>query len=128
MKKMGRPTQNPRKNSMGVRVSDVDLAIMEAYCEKMGVNRTEAISRAIKILGEKIMYFRQLDINELLKLDGKTITEKELDELSENKYVTWWEVEENQELLETKKVCLTVQEDEVTDEIYSVHLMCQFEN
>ena len=74
------------------------------------------------------MYFRQLDINELLKLDGKTITEKELDELSENKYVTWWEVEENQELLETKKVCLTIQEDEVTDEIYRVHLMCQFEN
>lgn len=49
-KKMGRPTTNPRPNKLSIRISDSDKAILEEYCEKEHVNRTEAISRAIKKL------------------------------------------------------------------------------
>ncbi len=46
-KKMGRPTDNPRPHSLTIRISDADKRILEEYCAKTGVNRTEAISRGI---------------------------------------------------------------------------------
>lgn len=49
-KKMGRPTDNPRPNKLSIRISDADKEILEYYCEKENVNRTGAISRAIKML------------------------------------------------------------------------------
>lgn len=52
-KKMGRPTTNPRPNKLSVRISDEDKQILENYCEKENVNRTEAISRGIKGLRSK---------------------------------------------------------------------------
>ena len=52
-KKMGRPTDNPRPNKISIRISDEDKKILEAYCEKKNVNKTEAISRGIKMLEEK---------------------------------------------------------------------------
>lgn len=49
----GRPTNNPRPNKISIRISDHDKKILEEYCEKHGVNKTEAISRGIKKLEEK---------------------------------------------------------------------------
>ena len=46
----GRPTNNPRPNKLSIRISDADKEILEKYCEKEKVNRTEAISRGIKKL------------------------------------------------------------------------------
>ena len=46
-KKMGRPTNNPRPHSLTIRISDADKRVLEEYCAKTGVNRTEAISRGI---------------------------------------------------------------------------------
>lgn len=52
-KKMGRPTNNPRPHSLTIRISDADKRILEEYCAKTGVNRTEAISRGIGKLIEE---------------------------------------------------------------------------
>lgn len=51
--KIGRPTDNPRPNKLSIRISDDDKRILETYCEKENVNKTEAISRGIKKLEEK---------------------------------------------------------------------------
>lgn len=51
--KIGRPTDNPRPNKISIRISDDDKRILENYCEKENVNKTEAISRGIKKLEEK---------------------------------------------------------------------------
>lgn len=52
-KKMGRPTDNPRPNKISVRISDEDKNILENYCEKENVNKTEAISKGIRSLKPK---------------------------------------------------------------------------
>ncbi len=52
-KKMGRPSANPRLDKLSVRISKDDKEILESYCEIEGINRTEAISRAIKKLNKK---------------------------------------------------------------------------
>lgn len=49
----GRPTDNPRPNKISIRISNEDKEILERYCEKEKVNKTEAISRGIKKLDEK---------------------------------------------------------------------------
>lgn len=49
----GRPTNNPRPNKISIRISDKDKSILENYCEKENVNKTEAISRGIKKLENK---------------------------------------------------------------------------
>lgn len=49
-KKMGRPTDNPRPNKLSIRISDADKELLEAYCAKNCVNKTEALSRAIQKL------------------------------------------------------------------------------
>jgi hypothetical protein len=46
----GRPTDNPRPNKISIRISDEDKNILEQYCEKEQVNKTEAISRGIRLL------------------------------------------------------------------------------
>ena len=46
----GRPTNNPRPNKISIRISDEDKDILEKYCERNDVNKTEAISRGIKKL------------------------------------------------------------------------------
>lgn len=50
----GRPTDNPRPNKISIRISDEDKETLENYCDKKSVNKTEAISRGIKKLGEDI--------------------------------------------------------------------------
>lgn len=49
----GRPTDNPRPNKISIRISDSDKEILEKYCEREQVNKTEAISRGIRKLDEK---------------------------------------------------------------------------
>jgi hypothetical protein len=49
----GRPTDNPRPNKISIRISDSDKEILEKYCEREKVNKTEAISRGIKMLDKK---------------------------------------------------------------------------
>ena len=49
-KKMARPTDNPRPYSLTIRISEADKRILEKYCARTGVNRTEAISRGIGML------------------------------------------------------------------------------
>lgn len=46
----GRPTDNPKLNKISIRISDDDKRILEDYCERKKVNKTEAISRGIKML------------------------------------------------------------------------------
>lgn len=52
-KKLGRPTDNPRRNKISIRISDSDKEILENYCERENVNKTEAISRGINLLDKK---------------------------------------------------------------------------
>jgi hypothetical protein len=52
-KKMGRPTDNPKLNKISIRISDEDKGILDKYCEKENVNKTEAISKGIKSLRPK---------------------------------------------------------------------------
>lgn len=49
----GRPTDNLRPNKISIRISDSDKEILEKYCEREKVNKTEAISRGIKMLDKK---------------------------------------------------------------------------
>lgn len=49
-KKMGRPTDNPRPHKISIRINDEDKKILEDYCKRESVNKTEAISRGIKSL------------------------------------------------------------------------------
>lgn len=48
--KMGRPTDNPRPHKLSIRLNDSDKEKLEKYCNTQGINRTEAISRAINLL------------------------------------------------------------------------------
>lgn len=50
----GRPTDNPRPHKLSIRVNDKSLEILEWYCTKENVNKTEAVERAIgKLVEEK---------------------------------------------------------------------------
>ena len=51
---MGRPTDNPRPNKLSIRISDADKEVLEKYCAKKSINRTEAISRGIQKLKEEL--------------------------------------------------------------------------
>lgn len=50
---LGRPSNNPRPNRLSIRLSNKDKEILEEYCEREKVNKTEAISRGIKKLEKK---------------------------------------------------------------------------
>jgi len=49
----GRPTENPRPHKLSIRVNDKSLEILEWYCAKENVNKTEAVERAIGKLKEE---------------------------------------------------------------------------
>ena len=49
----GRPTDNPRPKKLSIRISDEDKKILEDYCLRENVNKTEAISRGIRKLDKK---------------------------------------------------------------------------
>ena len=45
MAKMGRPSDNPRRTKLSIRLSDGDKELLEEYCKREKVTRTEAVSR-----------------------------------------------------------------------------------
>lgn len=51
--KLGRPTDNPRRNKLSIRLNDEDAMALETYCENNKVTKTEAISRGIRKLAEE---------------------------------------------------------------------------
>lgn len=53
MAKMGRPSDNPRRTKLSIRLSDGDKELLEEYCKREKVTRTEAVSRGIQKLMEK---------------------------------------------------------------------------
>lgn len=53
-KKMGRPTDNPKKTSIHVRLDEEADAILNAYCEQEDVPKMEAARRGIKKLKEEL--------------------------------------------------------------------------
>ena len=53
MAKKGRPSDNPRRTKLSIRLSDGDKELLEEYCKREKVTRTEAVSRGIQKLMEK---------------------------------------------------------------------------
>lgn len=53
MAKMGRPSDNPRRTKLSIRLSDGDKDLLEEYCKREKVTRTEAVSIGIQKLMEK---------------------------------------------------------------------------
>ena len=47
---MGRPTDNPKKNKITVRLDDEAADILKAYCEQENIEKGEATRRGIKKL------------------------------------------------------------------------------
>lgn len=54
MKKMGRPTDNPKNTRINVRLDSECERIVNAYVEKYDVSQAEAIRRGIKKLSEDV--------------------------------------------------------------------------
>ena len=53
-KKLGRPTANPRPHKISIRINDESKKILEDYCCRFNVNKTEAMERGIKKLEDDI--------------------------------------------------------------------------
>lgn len=52
--KTGRPTDNPKKERITVRLDDESSKILDRYCEQETVERAEAIRRGVKKLKSDI--------------------------------------------------------------------------
>ena len=50
VKKMGRPTDSPKRHEIKVRFDDDTLKILDAYCMQESVKRTEGIRIAVRNL------------------------------------------------------------------------------
>lgn len=50
----GRPTNNPKPNSIHVRLDDESIKILDNYCEQENIKRAEGVRRGIKLLENKI--------------------------------------------------------------------------
>lgn len=53
-KKMGRPTDNPKLNSIHVRLDEESKEILDLYCKQEGLKKNEGIRRGIKMLRSEI--------------------------------------------------------------------------
>lgn len=53
MAKMGRPTNDPKTYSMGIRLNTKCGKILEKYSEKHGIKRNKTIEIALLLLAEK---------------------------------------------------------------------------
>lgn len=47
VKKIGRPTNNPKGSQIAVRLDDKGQEILEAYCEKFKVSKSVAVRTAV---------------------------------------------------------------------------------
>jgi len=53
-KKIGRPTENPKKaDRITVRLDEESNKILQKYCEKENIDKAEGIRRGIKCLKNK---------------------------------------------------------------------------
>ncbi len=52
-KKMGRPTDNPKKTQFSVRFDDETLQILDKYCEDKHLTRPQGVREAVRKLQEK---------------------------------------------------------------------------
>jgi len=50
VKKLGRPTNNPKSIKLSVRMDEKTLEILDQYCHKESVTRMEGIRRGIQRL------------------------------------------------------------------------------
>ena len=53
-KKMGRPTENPRTEKIGFRMSPEEIEDIQKCADKMGTHRVNAVVEGIKLLKEKL--------------------------------------------------------------------------
>lgn len=53
-KKMGRPTENPRTEKIGFRMSPSEIEDIQKCADKMGVQRVNAVVEGIRLLKEKL--------------------------------------------------------------------------
>ena len=53
LKKIGRPTDEPKSHRITVRIDEESKKILTEYCLKEKVNQMEAVRRGIKKLDEK---------------------------------------------------------------------------
>lgn len=53
MKKMGRPTDDPKTIRLDIRISQNDANILDDYCKRTGKRRPEALRDGIKALKDK---------------------------------------------------------------------------
>lgn len=54
MKKMGRPTQNPRTIHLNLRLSEKEAADIQKCAEALNANRINAVLAGIELLKEKL--------------------------------------------------------------------------
>ncbi len=54
MAKMGRPTDNPRTEKIGFRLSPREVEDIEKCAEKLGTKRVNAVVEGIELLKEKL--------------------------------------------------------------------------
>ena len=53
VKKVGRPTSDPKPNKLTVKVSNETIKILDDYCERKNKSRAEGIRDGINALKEK---------------------------------------------------------------------------
>ena len=53
LKKMGRPTDNPKTTQFSIRFDEETLQILDEYCKKEKLSRPQAVRIAVKKLGNK---------------------------------------------------------------------------
>lgn len=54
MKKMGRPTDNPKSQKITVRLDEESYSVMLRYCEQEHIEKGEAVRRGLKQLEQLI--------------------------------------------------------------------------
>ena len=84
MAKMGRPSDNPRRTKLSIRLSDGDKELLEEYCKREKVTRTEAVSRGIQKLMEK-RAIREAEEEWKILYDVEDRKRKEMFELDEQR-------------------------------------------
>lgn len=52
-KKMGRPTDDPKRNKVSAWINDEDLETLDEYCKKKGIKHPQGIRDGIKALKDK---------------------------------------------------------------------------
>jgi hypothetical protein len=50
----GRPTSNPKSESVNIRLDNESREILDKYCTQEQVTKAEGVRKGIKMLGEKL--------------------------------------------------------------------------